>query len=436
MTEGEAKNGGISKRDYRKFMRVVILAQCTGMMGSLIFKNGFLLSYLSRLGISSSDIIFYLSLPQFITFLLTLFLAHTSDRLGKKRLGIFGLSATVAGHCLLSAAPFAGDGMKSLLVGGGVVMFGIGIAGFACGWFALLAPLVPAEVRGRFFGTLRLSWQVVGIFFTMAVTAVLKYSNSLSTYLSIMAVIIFLGLIRIYYYMKIPELDRPDPEGIGFKAAFLNVLSIPNYLPFCSYTFLLTLFTGACPWIFGLLEKDVLGFTSSRIVLMGNLIFVGALLGYHFGGKVVDRWGARAVFIFCHFSFGISLFLFACRDILPFPTLITVGILSTCFGMVQAASGIAITTEMMTLIPETGKSLSTSLNFTLQAAGTTFSGMIAAKIMEYGILSPEWVFMGLSMSAYDTLLLGCALMVTLLVVTLGLIPSVTPKKSVWIPTGS
>lgn len=418
-------------------MQVVILAQCTGMMGNLIFKNGFLLSYLSRLGISSSDIITYLSLPSLLSFFLTLPLAHMSDHVGKKRLGVLGLSGTVAGFFLLSGASFVGAELRSILIVSGIVVFGIGIAGFACGWFALMAPLVPVEVRGRFFGTLRVSWQVVGILFTMAVTALLKYNASLTTYLSILVFVSFLGVIRILYYMKIPELDKPAPERTGFKTALINVVSIPNYLPFCSYTFLLTLFTGACPWIFGLLQKDVLNFTGSRIVLMGNLLFVGALMGYHFGGKVVDRWGTKVVFLFCHFSFGATLFLFACRDIVPLPTLVTVGILSACFGMVQAASGIAITTEMMSLIPKTGgKSLSTSLTFTLQAAGTTFSGIITGKVMAYGILSSEWQFMGLSMSAYDTLLIGCALMVTLLVVTLGLIPSVTPRKAIWVPQGS
>ena len=56
------------------------------------------------------------------------------------------------------------------------------------------------------------------------------------------------------------------------------------------------LFTGACPMIFSLLEKDVLGFSDDRIVLIGNLMALGGMLGFVLGGRMVDRFGTKYVF--------------------------------------------------------------------------------------------------------------------------------------------
>ena len=80
----------------------------------------------------------------------------------------------------------------------------------------------------------------------------------------------------------------------------MKVLRIPGYLPFCAYCFLLMLFTGACPMIFSLMEKDVLGFSDDRIVLIGNLMALGGMLGFVLGGRMVDRFGTKYVFLCCH----------------------------------------------------------------------------------------------------------------------------------------
>ena len=50
------------------------------------------------------------------------------------------------------------------------------------------------------------------------------------------------------------------------------------------------------------------------------------------------------------------------------------------------------------------------------------------------MLSRSWSFLGTPMSQYDTILLIWGLMVVMLVVTLGLVPSVIGKAQ-WIPRG-
>ena len=173
------------------------------------------------------------------------------------------------------------------------------------------------------------------------------------------------------------------------------------------------------------------------MVFIGNLLVVGALAGFILGGRLVDRFGTKYVFLWCHFGFGLILFLFLWRDVFPGEVQIIVGILTILFGMVQAASSIAMTSETLVLIPVENKSLATGLWFTLYSGGIGLSGVLSGQALELGLLSDSWSWFGQAMSRYDGLLMLCGSMVLLMTVTLGLIPSVIQKTPAgWIPQGS
>ena len=420
----------------KKTMRVIIMAQCTGTLGNLIFSNGILLAYLAEMGMASATILQLLALPTLIGFFFLMPAAYWSDRFGMKKLGTLGLLATVLGFALIILAGQFSPMASNILIGAGIAIFGLGFAFFSSNWFALLKPLIPPQIRGRFFGKVRMAFQAVAICFGLAVTVILDKYTGIQVYQAILVVVLLLLIIRIFFYLKIPGTNQSQPTESSFLQACKTIVRIPGYVPFCSYAFLLCLFTRACPWIFGLLEKDVLHFNGSQLVLMGNLLFGGSLAGFYLGGKLIDRYGTKPVFLLCHFSYGLILFLFLFRGFFPWPVIVTVGLLTICFGMVQAASSIGLTTELMALIPQTNKSLSTALNLSLINGGTALSAFICSKTIDLSILNTSWQFFGQTMSEYDSLLLGCGLMIVLLIVTLGLIPSVIKPKAQWVPQGS
>ena len=149
---------------------------------------------------------------------------------------------------------------------------------------------------------------------------------------------------------------------------------------------------------------------------------------------MVDKMGTKYVFMFCHFGFGTILILFLLRSLFPGKIIVFVGILTLLFGLVQAASGIAMTSETLVLIPQENKSLATGLWFTLYSGGAGLSGILSSKALELNLINPEWSLFGLLMSRYDGLLLMFGTMVLLMTVTLGLIPSMVKKTpAAWIP---
>ena len=149
---------------------------------------------------------------------------------------------------------------------------------------------------------------------------------------------------------------------------------------------------------------------------------------------MIDRFGTKHVFLYCHFGFGIILILFLFRNLFMEEIRIFVGILTILFGLVQAASSIAMTSETLALIPPKNKSLATGLWFTLFSGGSGLSGILSGQALDLRLFSESWIWMGQAMSSYDGLLLLSGTMVLLMTVTLGMIPSMIKKVPAgWIP---
>ena len=242
---------------------------------------------------------------------------------------------------------------------------------------------------------------------------------------------------RFFTYLRIPELEKPVPRQQGFVPAFLAVVRSEGYMSFCAYVFLLSLVTLGCPHLFGLIEKKVLLLYDAQVVWLGNLGMIGAVTGFLFGGKAIDRWGTKPVFLVCHFGYALVLALFLLRGVVPASVWLplALGALNFAFGILMAASSVAISTEMLALIPAKNKSLSTSLCMTLLTGGTALSGVLAAGLLKLGVLRETWQLWGMKLSDYDGVLLIYGLAVLLLVVALGLVPSVIGKAQ-WVPRSS
>jgi len=80
----------ITRQRQEKEMRRVIITQAFGMLGGILFTNGFLLAHLSRLGFSSDMILVLLPAPHMVSIFLVVPCAYWADRIGKKTLGNIG----------------------------------------------------------------------------------------------------------------------------------------------------------------------------------------------------------------------------------------------------------------------------------------------------------------------------------------------------------
>ncbi|MBE7462311.1 MAG: MFS transporter [Planctomycetes bacterium] len=418
----------------RRGMRACILGQGFGCLAHCSFSNGLLLLFLTQLGISSASTITYLALPNMLQAVLLLPLAFLADRVGMKRLGIPGMVLTALGFLGVTLAASLDASVSHGVAFGGLTLYGLGWGLYGASWFALLSPVVPAHMRGRFFGTMRFVWQLAGLLFGIACSFLLSQAAPAYTYQIILGVIVVGLAIRVYFYARIPELEPPQPKRESLLERMGGIVRAPGYASFCCYAFLISLFTFNAPNLFGLVEKKTLHFSDGEVVWMGNLLMLGSIAGYYVGGKAIDRWGTKSVFLLCHFAFAGVLAAFLLRGLVPLPMVGYLGTLNLLFGMLLAASNVAISTEMLALIPAEGKSVSTALCMTLVAGGQAGSGFFAAAGIELGLFRESWSLLGHTLGVYDALLMIYGVMVFVMVVALGLVPSVL-RKAEWAPRG-
>lgn len=415
-------------------MRTAIIFQCFSTPSLLYVHNGVLLLYLTAKAVPVERIVLYLALPMLAEGISRLPCAHLADRHGMKRVGMAGCVLETIGFALIVPAGWLdGTAMESCVVVA-LLLYGVGMGCFTASWFAILSPIVPPPLRGRFFGRLRMAWQMTGILFFSGCALLFDRDAPIGLYQGVMLLTVVGLFVRVVMYRQLPELDEPDHDrGAGLAASLGRVARREGFMSFGCYVFLLSLFTFGAPALFGLVAKHRLGLGDNVVVWLGITQMIGSLLGFHVGGRAVDRFGTRGVFLVCHLSYGVVLFAFLLRPADAVSLLVLmVAMVFLGFGAVRAASSIAISTEILALMPPQNKAIASSIVMTLAQIGGALSGILSAWVLDAGMLSDSWTLWGLTMTPFDAILAGFAIMVVLLVVTLGLVPSVI-RKAEWMP---
>lgn len=386
-----------------------------------------MLTYFSELGFPSNTILLYLNIP---TVILTLFLipfGYLGDRFGTNKTGLVGIVFSLMGLLSVSLCGlFEGSSMHIALLAG-LVATGLGQALYTSGWLSLLDPLINNDERGRFFGRLTLSWQTYGIIMGLIVAWLLGDNPDKIIYRNILLCISALYFFRIFFYLQMPVLNKSKSGSAGLIKGLKQVISYPEFLAFGCYLFLLGLATGTVPFLMGLLQKNVLGFSVEQIVNIGVSASVGAMCGFFIGGKLVDRFGCKFIFLVAHMSYGVLLFSVLARDFFGLQFMTFFMATALLWGLVNSTSAIAITSEMVAVTPSENKSIGLSFLITMTKAGIALSAFLCSQLLSLDFLSSNWVLFGCSMSQYDGLILLLGIAVVLITVTLGLIPSVVPK---------
>ncbi|MFK5922577.1 MAG: MFS transporter [Verrucomicrobiota bacterium] len=420
----------LSPAEEKSALRNIILTQCLAIVALGTIVNGTLLLYLTAIGSSAARTMIYLAILPLSNATLLLPAAFLADRYGKKRIGQIGLTIGIFGWGTISLGSFAGNASQSLVVLG-LILAAICSSLMGAGWFSLLSPIIPEQSRGRFFSRLRLSFSTVSLVLSITYAWILSMHSEIIVYQGIFAMATLAFIIRWFTYRRIPELEPPTAKNSN--SSFLKILSkvfrVKNFAGFCSYMFLLGLFTAGASALFALIEKRVLDFSATQVILLSNATLVGSMLGMFIGGRIVDRHGTRLVFAACHIMLAFTLMAFLLRVLVsPNSQPIYLGSLHFLFGSAMGAIGIAMTTELLGILPQKNKSVAASIFIIFQTSGVALSGLIPAWILKARILRDFWQIGSHQLSSFDAILAGYSLMTLILVATLGLVPSMLRKS--------
>ncbi len=409
---------------YRRLEWSIRLSTMQYGISDLLYANSFMLLYLAILGIPSERILVWLALPSVLKILTLVPFAQWTERIGKVRLGAIGISFGSLSLVLLIAAGSAPGWAVESLTAMAMVCVGLGSGMYMNAWFPLISDIVPDGQRGRFFGMLRFLYQTASIVFALIASWSLERHSTVLVFQIFLGVALVLRVAGTVQFARIPEVRRVSEGAASLRDSLVAALRHAGYLPFCAYVFLLSLFTGSCTTLFSLLAKDTLLLPQSQVLVIGNCATFGSLVGFLVSGRLIDRIGTKAIFVLCHFSFALVLLAFLGRELPPVHVGVVIGALSVLFGLVQAASSVAMTTEMLSAIPVDNKPMATAVNQSLAGLGIALSGICSSALLKIGVFSQTWSLFGLHLGPYDAILMLSGIMVMLLVVTLGLVPSV------------
>ncbi|MCH2208835.1 MAG: MFS transporter [Lentisphaerales bacterium] len=395
-------------REVRKQAhRNILLCQCAGLFGPQFLANGFMLNYLKKFELGDSAIMFLLTLIPYACNLIFLMpLAHLSDKFGKKRIGAAGNWLHALGFGLFGVIYFLPQ-QALLWATLAICLFSFGLTCFVSNWFALLHPLIEDHKRGHFFAWLRIAWQLICIVATFAVSLILAKYNSKLTYLWIIGIVTFFLVYRIWFYVKVPDVTEKNEVKPDFKNGLRDCFQNREYIAFCIFIGVFMFFCSGFLTFANLYEKESLKFSESKIVTMGYLAQLGALIGYWLGAKVADEKKNILMFRGNLMLSAAAILLFSCMAHFTSLTVITAGALTLLFSVAFNSMGIGVTTEAMRLVKAENRSLGISISMAMTAAGASLCGLCSSiYLAKAGSLS--FSLAGMSFNHYQIYLLFCS----------------------------
>ena len=411
-------------------MTAAVFCQMFGLLGlQTIEQNGLFVLYLRRLGVPASGTLALLSLFSIIVALTRIPISHVADRIGRKRIGSTGTvlgTAALAGIALAGSLPEAWVRVAAI---SGLMLFAVGEAVFAAGWFSVLHPIIPERRRGTFFGALRVSWQIVGIGFAAAASVLLERNPSVAMYQLVFAAVAVGAFARALFYRLLPEMEPANRDRPTVGQALSRVFRRSGFPGYLVYILVRFLFIGSAIQVLALLEREAIGLSDGLVVGLANFGLVGNIVGFIAGAVVVDRIGRRSLFIGTHLAAGFILLVFPLRVFLgDLPIFAVYAPLHALLGFSIASFTVAMTAEEFSLAHLDSKALALSF------AGFAFiGGQAASRLVSSLLLGPSGLpeglpLAGVALSSYDLVvaILGIGLVVSLPL--LRLVPAVRHRR--------
>lgn len=273
------------------------------------------------------------------------------------------------------------------------------------GWFPIIDDNVPAESRGRFFGRLRTSWQLMLVFCSWAVGAFLGHAPTLGHFQVVFVIATLASVVMAIAVMAIPEAPvaaRPS------SSSFWRMLGVPfrdrPYLWFIIFCVLYNLALAMPGPSAVRCLKSTLHAGDNMVVWLDTVASIGAAIALPLWGRFVDRFGGRPLFALLLPPLAVInlIWLAASPTLAHWPWL--VGTYSLLNGMFLFGIGVGITDMMLSGARDGHRSAYINIAFvanTVAAGVAPFLGALIARHLQafnghWGPLTLDgnrWVFL-------------------------------------------
>jgi MFS family permease len=384
-----------NKKQNRALNLSIIDGSLSAIMGSLcggIFLMGFVLKVLKA---DPGKIGLLASLPMFAN-LIQLFGSYIIEKTGKSKL-LCAVSIGISRVLwllivLLPLKIFAPVADFRIWI----VVFVIGISSIfgalaGVGWISWMSDLVPANIRGAYFGKRNMITSFFGMIFVLIGGRFIKFwelkyteSNPLG-FIIIFAIGLIAGLSSLIFLTSIPEPDKPQKQQttVFSFSKFLSPLKDSNFIKLIIFVSMWIFAINIAAPFYGVYMINILKIDFSALTIFGTAATIATLVMMKIWGPITDKLGNKPVVIVSSFVLVIVPFIWITA--LPGLYYIPVLLAHILSGAFMAGAGLSQFNILIKLAPQDGR----SIYLALFAAITGLIGAVApiagggiSKIME------------------------------------------------------
>lgn len=379
-----------SASDTRRAITTCIVAQAVGVPLTQVMVNGGVLAlFLLALGASKFAVGAAFAV-NFVGQVARVFAAPHIDVAFRKRIVIswLALSTLIFGGFFLSLHVLDAWGSE-VAVWFVVVSFliqrvALNIAGHA--WMSMLTVIIPRPLRGRFFGRMRATFQLVSLGLLALIGWYLGADPEPRTFMPVFAVLFVMSGLRPVLMLTLPNPppDRPGPRNSLLKN-MITPLRDRGWREFLAFWAILA-FTAnmARPFAVPFLKQN-LAFPSSVAVYASATLILGMILGLTPWGRLADRLGNKVVFL------ANILILSAAFNVLALTpgyararwvSMFTGVLAFTMIGVAIGGLGIGHTVRQMHAAPAESRSSYMALFFTTNGLAAGTATLLAGALLD------------------------------------------------------
>ena len=299
----------------------------------------------------------------------------------------------------------------------------------ATAWFSFLTVVIPGPLRGRFFGRMRMIFQIVSLSLILFSGWYLGKTPGVGRFYVIFAVLFAVSLVRPLLLLRLPS-PAPDREGRP-EPVLRNIMRPLQDKPWRDFilfwVFLAFTVNIVRPFAVPFLKQD-LAFPSSITTYASGAFLLGMVVALMPWGRLADRLGNRIVLLLNVLLMAVAFVILAVTphyDTNP-PLAMAVGIAAFLVtGISIGGLGIGHTVRQMHAAPPERRSAYMSLFFTSNGIISGIATLLSGAFLDR--LPAAMNVAGIDLSPTRVFFVGSAILVSLTILLLWRLEPVSEK---------
>jgi MFS family permease len=266
-------------------------------------------------------------------------------------------------------------------------------------WLSWLGDLIPARLRGRYFGRRNMIIAAVGMSIPLAASAFIDAwqgwftSQAVGGFLIVFGVGIACGLAALAVQWRVPDIPLTPSQGTDFFSRLSLPLRDTNFRRFIGFHLCWGWSVNLASPFFVVYMLQELHLSYTFITVLASLTALSNLVGMRFWGQMTDRFSAKPVSLLG--GLGAALIPGLWLTTLVFPLWGVLPVVHVMSGFSWSAFNLNVNTLLLALAPTRERSIYLSVYAALtglSAAAAPIVGGLLGKMLQSGVWPlPFWL---------------------------------------------